>query len=72
MLLLYSPYGLLLHALSRPSSSKVITPKRKAGPDEDARKELPKARTHSVPVYKDIFKSIQYKVQDLVQDLCKA
>ena len=52
MLLLYSPYGLVLHALSRPSSTKVITPKREAGTDE--RKELPKAKPHSVPVYKDV------------------
>ena len=58
MLLLYSPYGLVLHALSRPSSTKVITPKREAGTDE--RKELPEAPRAS-PVYRYVFKIYVFK-----------
>ena len=59
MLLLYSPYGLVLHALSRPSSTKVITPKREAGTAE--RKELPKANPGASPVYRYVFMIYVFK-----------
>ena len=62
MLLLYSPYGLVLHALSRPSSTKVITPKREGRTDD--RKELTKAKPQNPgasPFYRYVIMIYMFK-----------